>query len=164
MSVMIKINLCWIVLCLFVYVNTNNADIPPLSSIILPPGFNIEIYASKPEPKMKQPKSMEVVIYNGSTIVYIAGHHEFPGIWAIVDYDSDNKIDANYTIFDENIVWPIGGIAIHPITGQLYMSSINESYICEGNANSQILYEFNQSSRLKCNHWFNLPYYIDHHT
>eukprot|EP01084_Bolivina_argentea_P122405 216904_1 len=136
------------------------AQQPPLNTLTLPPGFNIEVFANKSW-HVRAPRELNVQFYQGATIIYLGTlNTNFKNPIALVDRDSDNKIDESYILF--NAPTPstthIDSIAVHPKTGQLFFSQMDSTFKCEGNANDLILNSFNSTSRLSCTKWFSAPY------
>eukprot|EP00484_Ammonia_sp_Unknown_P018278 CAMPEP_0197033654 /NCGR_PEP_ID=MMETSP1384-20130603/12005_1 /TAXON_ID=29189 /ORGANISM="Ammonia sp." /LENGTH=447 /DNA_ID=CAMNT_0042463495 /DNA_START=26 /DNA_END=1366 /DNA_ORIENTATION=+ len=135
------------------------AQNPPLNTLTLPPGFNIEVFANKSW-HVRTPRELNVQFYEGATIIYLGTlNTNFKNPIALVDRDSDNKIDASFVLFDAPAnINHIDSLAVHPETGQLFFSGFNQTWKCEGNVNELVLNEFNESSRLTCNRWFTCPY------
>eukprot|EP01084_Bolivina_argentea_P023404 43650_1 len=133
---------------------------PPLNKLTLPPGFNIEVFANSSW-HVKAPRQINVQFYQGATLIYLATlNNKLKTPIVLVDRDSDNKVDESYILWNApaDMETQIDALAVHPTTGQLFMSTFNYTYKCNGNANDLVLNHFNSTSRLTCNEWFTAPY------
>ena len=133
----------------------------PLEDIVLPDGFQIEVYADRDNQGLISPRFLKVQQYQDSTIVYVGTSDTADRrLRALIDNDNDNKVDSTVEVF-RGPSFPLQAVAINPVNGNLYSAEPNVTYKCEGNANEQVL---NGQLPLKCNVWFMMPYNVEHHS
>ena len=111
----------YLLLLFFIFSNTfrTTDDINVLlSNIILPDGFNIDVYASDVE----NARSMAI---SPSGTIFVGNRRE-DNVFALKDTDGDNVVDKKILISDKLTNMP-NGVAFH--NGDLYVAEVNKIWV-----------------------------------
>ena len=116
--------------------HSQKKDQGALGDIILPDGFEIEIYANKANFGLIKPRSLKVVEKNGSIITYVgSGDSNDRTLRALIDRDGDNKVDEVVDVF-KGQWWMVASVTVDPVRGNLITAEPNQTYLSATPTNS----------------------------